>query len=138
MPNNPTRERTQSEPRTINPNLIYLLKDIKLNPSMYNKERTEQLLKPYKESGELEYLTKNKEVLEMMLKNSPGPAPTPAPTNPKPNFTPSVSTGRESLERQNNYQNQPQQHTPGHMGYGHTFVPKADKYRTVPCKYYHG
>jgi len=23
-------------------------------------------------------------------------------------------------------------------GYGHTFVPKADKYRTVPCKYYHG
>jgi hypothetical protein len=23
-------------------------------------------------------------------------------------------------------------------GYSHTFVPKADKYRTVPCKYYHG
>mgnify|MGYP006933472887 CR=1 FL=1 len=74
----------------------------------------------------------------MMLKNSPGPLPTATTTNPKPNFTPSVSTGRESLERQNNYQNQPQQHQSAHMGYGHTFVPKADKYRTVPCKYYHG
>jgi hypothetical protein len=40
-----------TEPRPIDPQLILLLKDLKINPSQYTKEKTEQLLKPYKDSG---------------------------------------------------------------------------------------
>jgi hypothetical protein len=47
----------------VDPYLINMLKDFKINPQMYTKEKTEQLLKPYKDSGELDYLMKNKEVL---------------------------------------------------------------------------
>jgi hypothetical protein len=52
--------------------------------------------------------------------------------NPPPRASISVSAGRESHDRSSQPHN-----FPGQMHYGHTFVPKADKYRTVPCKYYH-
>lgn len=120
-------EKPPLEPRNINPQLILLLKDLKLNPTIYSKDKTEQLLKPYRESGELEYLTKNKDVLEMMLRTTAATQPA-----PKPSYNPSSSTGRESFERTSQPQNYPQM-----GGYSHSFVPKADKYRTVPCKYYH-
>jgi hypothetical protein len=67
-------ERGRSESRQIDPQLIYLLRDFKLNPQVYSKEKTEQLLKPYRDSGELDFLMRNKEVLETMLKNA-GNAP---------------------------------------------------------------
>ena len=63
MPNSGPVERSRSESRQIDPKLIYLLKDFKINPQLYTKERTEQLLKPFKDSGEMEYLMKNREVL---------------------------------------------------------------------------
>lgn len=44
-------EKPPLDPKTINPNLIFLLNDIKKNPSAYSKEQTEQALKPYKDSG---------------------------------------------------------------------------------------
>lgn len=76
-----------------------------------------------------------------MLKSTSAPPPS-APAYVKQPFTPSSSAGRESHERPPSYSNQaPQMNQPPHMGgggYGHTFVPKADKFRTVPCKYYHG
>jgi len=70
MPNERPAERSRSETRQIDPQLIYLLRDFKLNPQLYTKEKTEQLLKPYRDSGELDYLMRNKEVLETMLKNA--------------------------------------------------------------------
>jgi hypothetical protein len=119
----------QPEQPPIDPKLIHFLRDKKANPNAYSKEQTEEFLKPYKDTGVLEWLAKNKEVLEMMLRNISGSVPRQGP---------SVSAGRDSLERAV----QPQQ--PGYpptagppMGYPHAFVPKADKYRTVPCKYYH-
>jgi hypothetical protein len=64
VPGGPPKERGRSETiRTVDPQLIFILKDAKLNPNNYSKERVEALLKPYKDSGELEYLMKNKEVL---------------------------------------------------------------------------
>jgi hypothetical protein len=74
-----------------------------------------------------------------MLKSTSAPAPATS-TYVKTTFTPSSSAGRESHERPPSYSNQPPQvNQPHHMGgYSHTFVPKADKFRTVPCKYYHG
>jgi hypothetical protein len=103
---------------------------MKVNPSMYPKERTEQMLKPYKDSGELDFLMKNKEILEAELRNPRGPSPG---SMPKPIYSGSASASRDSLDAPGG---QPIGGMPG--PYGHTFVPKADKYRTVPCKYYHG
>jgi len=60
----------------------------------------------------------------MMLRNIRG--------NPAPRASISMSAGRESHDRSSQPHGYPPQ-----MHYGHTFVPKADKYRTVPCKYYH-
>lgn len=81
------------------------------------------MLKPYRDSGELDYLTKNKEVLEAMLKSASaaGQGKTGPSQYPK-----------ESAERSGSSQ-------PTSMGVlgQHNFVPKADKFRTVPCKYYH-
>ena len=43
-----------------------------------------------------------------------------------------TSVNRDSAERSSSQQ------PPGNApGYAHTFVPKADKFRTVPCKYFH-
>lgn len=123
MPNGDRVER-KSEPRQIDPQLIYLLKDFKLNPQLYTKEKTEQLLKPYRDSGELDFLMRNKEVLEAMLKNA-GTSQPKAPQQGMPGQYP-----KESAERSGS---QP----PAMSSIGHTFVPKADKFRTVPCKYYH-
>ncbi len=111
---------SRSEPRQIDPQLIYLLKEFKLNPQMYPKERTEQLLKPYRDSGELEYLMNNKEVLEAKWKSTRGPQ------NP----------GAAVYDSRSGSEGRPPSH-PRSMPYAHSFVPKADKYRTVPCKYYH-
>ena len=81
---------------------------------------------------------KNKDVLEKMLKNSSAPPPSNL-VKPTPTFTPSSSAGRESHDRPSYPTQQPQINSNQNMGgYGHTFVPKADKFRTVPCKYYHG
>ena len=70
-----------------------------MNPTSYTKEKTEQLLKPYKDSGELDYLMKNKEVLEAMLKNTsnsnPSKPPQPIPQNNPP---PQQYLQRESWE----------------------------------------
>lgn len=121
-------ERGRSEPRQIDPQLIYLLRDFKLNPQLYSKEKTEQLLKPYRDSGELDFLMRNKEVLEAMLKSA-GSAPQSkqgAPVQPA-----GAQFRKESAERGSS-----QQPAMG-LAHGHTFVPKADKFRTVPCKYYH-
>lgn len=60
MPLTEPIERTRSEPRQIDPQLIYLIREFKLNPQAYTKEKTEQLLKPYRDSGELDYLTRHK------------------------------------------------------------------------------
>jgi hypothetical protein len=103
---------------------------MKVNPSMYTRERTEQMLKPYKDSGELDFLMKNKEILEAELRNARGPSPG---SLSKPAYPGSVSASRDSMDASGA---QPIAGMPG--AYGHTFVPKADKYRTVPCKYYHG
>lgn len=115
-------ERSRSESRQIDPQLIYLLRDFKLNPQLYPKEKMEVMLKPYRDSGELDYLTKNKEVLEAMLKSAAGQG---KPVGPS-------QYPKESAERSGSSQ-------PTSMGmHGqHSFVPKADKFRTVPCKYYH-
>ncbi len=69
--NSPHVEISKNEPRKIDPNLIYLLKDFKLNQTTYSREKKEMLLKPYRDSGELDYLMKNREVLEALLKNTP-------------------------------------------------------------------
>ena len=129
MPLSPA-EKPPLEPKNISPQLILLLSDIKKNPSAYSKEQTEQALKPYRESGELEYLTKNKDVLEMMLRNMAVQVPQTVQPVAQP-YIPRSTAGRESNERPS----QPQNYAP--MGYPHSFVPKADKYRTVPCKYFH-
>lgn len=113
-------ERGRSEPRQIDPQLIYLLRDFKLNPQVYTKEKMEVMLKPYRDSGELDYLTKNKEVLEAMLKSA-GAQGKPSGSSQYP---------KESAERSGSSQ-------PTNMVPQHNFVPKADKFRTVPCKYYH-
>ena len=78
------------------------------------------MLKPYRESGELEYLMNNKEVLEAMWKST-RLTPTHAP----------YDAGRQGSEGRMGSQGR------GMPTYQHTFVPKADKFRTVPCKYYH-
>lgn len=121
------------------------------------------MLKPYKESGELEYLTKNKEVLEIMLRNIVAPMARAATATghgaahgtaygsshgashgqsygSAPRASNSISAGRDSNERgqTQNYHNPPSQNMSNmSQSYAHTFVPKADKYRTVPCKYFH-
>ena len=48
------------------------------------------------------------------------------PTNPPPG---AYDGARSSSEGRSSH--------PIGMPYPHSFVPKADKYRTVPCKYYH-
>ena len=125
MPNAAPTARARSEPRQVNPQLIYLLKDFKTNPQLYPKDKKDELLKPYRESGELEYLMNNKEVLEAMWKNT---RLTPAPASAPEGYDP----GRQSSEGRMGSQGRA-------MGpyQQHTFVPKADKFRTVPCKYYH-
>jgi hypothetical protein len=62
-------------------------------------------------------------------------------TNPiqpsKQNYSMNAPITKESAERSGS------QPTGGNLGggnmggYTHNFVPKADKFRTVPCKYYH-
>lgn len=49
--------------RIIDSKLILLLKDIKDHPTMYPKEKMDQLLDPYKKSGDLPYLMKNPDIL---------------------------------------------------------------------------
>jgi hypothetical protein len=44
----PTEIKEKAQPKTIDPQLIALLKDIKQNPSQYSKEKSEALLRPYK------------------------------------------------------------------------------------------
>lgn len=44
-------ERQKSEPRTISPELVTILRNLKQNPNYYGKELTEKLLKPFKDSG---------------------------------------------------------------------------------------
>ena len=122
-----------------------MLKDFKMNPTSYTKEKTEQLLKPYKDSGELDYLMKNKEVLEAMLKNTsnsnPSKPPQPIPQNNPP---PQQYLQRESWEGRQNRQSRERSNdrsqrdqNPMMGGFNPNFVPKADKFRTVPCKYFH-
>jgi hypothetical protein len=76
---------------------------------------------------------RNKEVLEAMLKNtSTAPQNVAQPVKPNYQMMPNP-TNRESSERSGSQQ--PSNINP--TGYSHTFVPKADKFRTVPCKYFH-
>lgn len=75
----------------VDPHLIFLIKDFKLNPNQYPKEKYELLLKPYKDNGELDYLMKNKNVLDELLKPfTPQPMGYRTvinnPTTPNPNF----------------------------------------------------
>ena len=51
--------KSESEPRAIDPALFKLLREINANKTNLSREKTELLLKPYKESGELDYLNKN-------------------------------------------------------------------------------
>jgi hypothetical protein len=62
-PEERARERSESAPRKIDPNLINLLREMQINKSAYPKERAELLLKPYKDSGELDYLKNNPTIL---------------------------------------------------------------------------
>jgi hypothetical protein len=78
---------------------------------------------------------RNKEVLEAMLKNA---GTNPQAKNPQGSMQTGMQGGmtggqfaKESAERSGS---QPVTTMGSHS---HTFVPKADKFRTVPCKYYH-
>lgn len=119
MPNKALPSR--SEPRQVDPHLIYLLKDFKTNPQLYPKEKKDELLKPYRDSGELDYLMNNKEVLEAMWKNT--------------HLT--QNRGSYDPNRQGSEGRMGSQGRAMPMAMHTTFVPKADKFRTVPCKYYH-
>jgi hypothetical protein len=41
-------EKQPSEPRSVDPHLILLLKQIQLNPQLYTKDQTEIVLRPYR------------------------------------------------------------------------------------------
>lgn len=73
-------------------------------------------------------------MLEAMLKStSSNPNPIQQGKSNYPMGNPiSASINKDSAERSGSQQ------APGNpTGYTHTFVPKADKFRTVPCKYFH-
>lgn len=67
-PEERARDRSESAPRRIDPGLITLLKEMQINKSAYPKERAEILLKPYKDSGELDYLKKNPSILTELMR----------------------------------------------------------------------
>lgn len=144
MPNAERVERSTSQQRQVDPQLIFLLKDFKANPHLYTPERTQQLLKPYRESGELDYLMKNKEVLTALVNSAPSaPSIQPKPQTP---LGGQYQEGMGSMGRQykdsvqRSGSTQPNTGMGMNMGMGnqpHHFVPKAEKFRTVPCKYYH-
>jgi hypothetical protein len=70
---------------------------------------------------------KNKEVLEALVRNTQMPNPSLPQKQPYP------QSGGMQREGTDGNGRQPSPIT----SYGHTFVPKAEKFKTVPCKYYH-
>lgn len=70
---------------------------------------------------------KNKEVLEALVRNTQLPN---LSLPQKQTYPQSASMHRENREG-NGRQPSPI------ASYSHTFVPKAEKFKTVPCKYYH-
>ena len=67
----------KSVEREITPRLLWLLKDMQVNKEKYHKEMRELILKPYKDSGELDFWMNNVEALNEKLKNQPVGVPPP-------------------------------------------------------------
>lgn len=107
--------RRDHEQSKIDPNFMRIISDISANKGVYTPEKVEELLKPYKENGVLEQYVKRLAAMKEAAKNNPNPA--------------AAAPGSGMVQGMPSY---------GMMKPMFPIMPvRSDKYKTVPCKYFH-